>query len=687
MLPFLKKSAPASQRQYLFALEISPQTVKSAVWSVINDQTQVLAVGASATWDDKSEESLISACDQTLSDATSHLDPSGKVAVNEVILGLPPEWVERDKIRLNRLALLKRLAQDLELKPVGFVVTAEAVVKYLHHSEGVPPTAILLGFWPSELEVTLVRMGKVDGTEIVKRSSDLGSDVVEGLSRFPNVDVMPSRMLLYDSGLDLEETKQQLLQHPWQAPQKKLPFLHFPKVEILPSDFTVRAIALAGGTEVARAIGLLSPEVESDLGFVPDVDIRTVATIAQPAIETAEPVSGPPQPTEVKPRSVTWPKFKFSAAAIWGGLLALVVTLGLGYWYLPKAEVMVFVKPQNFQADFTMVADTSLDRVDVGGKAIPARELTVEVTANKTIPTTGSQLVGDKATGSVIISNALDSSRSLAAGTGLTSPSGLKFILNEAVTVASASGSAGNLTPGKATAAVMASSIGGDYNLAAGTVFRVGSHAITQLDAKNDIAFSGGSSRQAQAVAQEDVTSLRSQLTAELKSQAESKLTEQIADGQTVIAESITTETISQDFNHKVGEEATEVTLSLTVKATGIVVSKSDLQAVVDAQIKPSIPPGYTSVAQLEQSFAVTDTDADQVSLQVSVSAQLLPAVDQEDVIKKIRGRRPERAREYLQGLPAASQIDITITPRLPAFLTVLPRVSRNISLSIQPFE
>src|SRR3972149_2075124 len=109
-LPFLPKSAPAVSRKYLFALEISPQTVKSAVWSVINDKTQVLAVGAAVNWDDQGAESLTTACDQTLSDATSHLDPSGQVVVNEVIFGLPSDWVSEDKIRTNKLALLKEMA-------------------------------------------------------------------------------------------------------------------------------------------------------------------------------------------------------------------------------------------------------------------------------------------------------------------------------------------------------------------------------------------------------------------------------------------------------------------------------------------------------------------------------------------------------------------------------------------------
>ncbi len=713
-LPFFKKNPPPVSRKYLFALEISPQTVKSAVWSVVNDKPQVLAVGSAVNWDDKSADNLIAAADQTLSDATNHLDPSGKVDIEEVILGLTADWVQEDKIKHNFLAMLKDLGHKLDLKPVGFVITAEAVVKYLHHSESVPPTAILLGFWPQTLEVTLVRLGKIDRTEVVKRSSQMASDVVEGLSRFPNIDVLPSRMLLYDSGLDLEETKQLLLQHPWQAPQTRLSFLHFPKVEILPSDFTVKAIALSGGSEVAKAIGLLTvdaPETESepavtgsgeDLGFV-DMDIQSLPVRAPvPVVEaTAEPHPNLTPSTLAKSKlpkfnfslphitlpNFNLPKLRLSLAAALGILLLVIVGLGAAYWYLPKADVVVFVKPQNFQTTFELVADTRQQTVNVDAKTIPAQALTVEVSGDKTIPTTGSVIIGDKATGEVTISNALDSSRQLAAGTVITSPSGLKFLLNEAVTVASASGSAGNLSPGKAKAQVTAASIGTDANLTAGTVFRVDSLAVTQVDAKNEAAFSGGTSRQAQAVAKADIDKLKTELVGGLKDQAREKLLSQISDAQTVITESIATETISEDFDHKVGEEAADVKLSLAVKATGIVVAKADLQTIVDAQIKPQIPPGYTSVTEQNQSFKVKSTDQNKVVFDAQVTALLLPQFDTDQAIKGIRGKSPLRAKEYLQSFPVVAQVDMAISPRLPLALTTLPRVAKNISVSVQPFK
>src|SRR3989344_2992709 len=270
-LSFFKSTSPKpnGDREYLFALEIGHTQAKSAVWSVINDKPQVLAVGGTVTWDGQSEDSLLAACDQTLSDSASRVDESGKIQPEKVILGLPSTWIQAEKITTPWLKVLKTLSDKLSLKAVGFVITADAVIRAIQNSEGVPPTAIIIGVFQGDLEILLARMGKNAGTQVVKRSSTITSDVTEGLSRFINIDMLPSRMLLYDSGTELDQIRQTLLAHPWQAPQVKLPFLHFPKVENLPADFSIRSIALTGGFEVAESIGLIDASQPDDLAPTP----------------------------------------------------------------------------------------------------------------------------------------------------------------------------------------------------------------------------------------------------------------------------------------------------------------------------------------------------------------------------------------------------------------------------------
>lgn len=711
-LPFLKKPKEATPaRQYLFAIEISPGIIKGAVWTVANDKTQVVAVGHAVAWDDKSSDSLVAAVDESITDAANHLDPSGKLSPDQAILGLSATWVQDEKIVGNKLSLLKDMATKLELKLVGFVVTPEAVVKYLQFSENVPPSAILLGFWPQHIELTLVRLGKVLGIQLVNRSSNPADDVVEGLSRFANVDMLPSRMLMYDSGTDLEDVKQLLLSYPWQAPARKLPFLHFPKVETLASDYTVRAIALAGGTEVAKAIGLLAEDAPvsaptpapaaapaqaaipvgsslEDLGFVREGEIvetavpEETAVDEMPAYQSVPAKKGMPKMRVPKISLPSVGSFKLVIAAAL--LLVVVCGLGFAYWYVPKAQVDLFLSAKPLTKSFTLIANTKATSVDPSGPSIPAQLSLVTVTGNKSAATTGTKLVGDPAKGSVTILNSTDSTRTLPAGTVLTSPSGIKFALDSAVTVASGSGSVFNPQPGKATASATASQIGTDSNLSGGTEFRVGTFAATQLAARNDAAMSGGTSKQAKSVSKDDINALRSALLSDLKNKAHDQLTGQIDSDKTIITESITTDTVSEEFSNKADEVADNLSLKLTVKASGLVIAKSDLTQVVDAQLKPSIPDNFTQVGEPKQSFSVKKADKDTVQLQAQVSTNLLPHVDTNQIAFTITGKGQAQVRDYLQSLPSMSHFDLSITPNLPIIINTLPHVTKNISVSVK---
>ena len=672
----------------MLALEISPGVTKSAVWTVINSQTQVVAVSSPANWQPQKIDSLITAIDATISEASSRVDENGKIAINKVILGLSTSWIKDEKIDPEKMAWIRQICEKLKLTPVGFVVTFEAVIRFVQHKEGVPLTAITLGFWANDLEISLVRLGKIESSVTVSRSQNLTDDVVEGLSRFPSVDMLPSRMLLYDSGIDLEEVKQLLLSYPWLSPTRKFGFLHFPKVEILPADFTIRAIALSGGTEVAVSLGMLDkPEspmnevhrtetfVAADFGFTSE-DVHN-----KPAVTEAEVV---PVEVQVEKPKFTLPKFSlphpnihFSFPQIsfnfkWGInlLILLFVFIGLFIlvWTVPKAKVSLEFQAKLIEHSFVTELITQ----------------SVEASATETLSasTTGTKIVGDKATGSVSMSNALDIPKNFPAGTTIFSPSGLKFILDSDVLVASASGSAGNLVVGKSTAKVTASQVGTELNLSSGTIFRIGTFAVTQISAQNDQAFSGGSSREVKAVAKADVESLRNQILDKAKTNAKQQLMDKTT-SQKLILDSITTQTISEDLNHKIGDSADNVSLKLTVQSKGVVVDNIDLTKIITTEITPLIPSGFLSQSIEISNLSIKKSKGSVSQISVSAVAKVAPRIDSLDVIKEISGKSLDSARKYLQSLPSIVKIDIKISPSLPIITSRLPYRRERIEILI----
>ena len=478
-LPFFHKTQDSTEREYLLALEISPGVIKSAVWTVVNETSQVLVTGRTQPWDNTSSNSLVVATDASISGVTQNYK------VEKVIFGLSGDWLAGDKIDLEKMGWLRQLSEKLEFKPVGYVVTHEAITKFIQHSEGMPPTAILLGFWPHILELTLVRLGKIDGAVSISRSQNLTDDVIEGLSRLPKVDMLPSRMLLYDSGIDLEEVKQLLLSYPWLSPTRKFGFLHFPKVEILPADFTVRAIALSGGEEVAKSIGLIKPEeiVEEpkpNFGFTTE-DIVTTTVPSIPVPETvveAEVVTPKKKFTLPKFSLPPIPHFNLNLKLAWLLPIPILLLLVFGIWFLPKATVSINTTEKMLEHSFI----TTITVSDIEGEA----------SVSDIAAATGTKNIGDKATGTVTIVNGTSTPRTFVAGTQIISPSGLKFALDAQTQVASASGAVDNRVLGKATVKVTAVAIGPDSNLAAGTYLRIGTFAESDIVAKNDAAFSGG---------------------------------------------------------------------------------------------------------------------------------------------------------------------------------------------------
>src|SRR3989344_4257283 len=93
------------------AIEITPETVKSAVWQVVNAKTHVVTMGEIKEWDGQ-EASLLTAVDESLSVAFESIETEP----NQAVLGLPDSWINGTAINEESKKLLKSLATKLELK-------------------------------------------------------------------------------------------------------------------------------------------------------------------------------------------------------------------------------------------------------------------------------------------------------------------------------------------------------------------------------------------------------------------------------------------------------------------------------------------------------------------------------------------------------------------------------------------
>lgn len=728
---FTKINKKEEKISYFLAVEIDFEIVKSALWAVVEGETKIIKIGVFKKWDGETQDSLLEAVDYSISSACEECqeEPQG------VIFGLLPSWVEKEKIVSDKKEWLKYLCQKLSLKPLGFVVILESLVAYLKKEEGIPLNAILINLEENQVYVSLVVLGKVKGIKQVDRSEDLAADVKEGLARFGKIDNFPARMIVYDGNFDFEECRQQLVSFDW---QKDLPFLHFPKVEILAENKTIKAIALAGGAEVAKSLGFslkteekeksaeenVSPAINQSaqkLGFVEEKDILEIVS-QEEAREKKEKIYRQESKSEdlavlqTKEKESVFQKSSFNPfASIWQKVknffssffhffsfakktkfifilspFLFLLTIFIIFNFLFKARVLIYFKKEKIEKELSLTIDSKAEKINEKEKILPAIIQEIELQKSKTSPATGKKLIGEKAKGEVVIYNKTNINKTFSKGAILTGPHNLKFALTEAVDVASRSSESTEegeqILYGKAVAKVIALDIGSEANLSAGNVFTFKDYASAQFSAKNENPFSGGSSQEIKVVSSQDKKNLRDTLQKELKEEALEKLTEKTANDFILFPDSLKLEILKENYSKETGEEAEEFTLELKVKAKVFTYSKNDLVVLAFSLFQNELPDGFTFKAQ-DIEFQTEDlniTKDEKLNAKILIKINLLPKIEKEALISKLKGKKLEEAKRVLEPLPNFSSAKIEIYPNFFGFIARLPFWQNKIALELE---
>jgi hypothetical protein len=742
------------EKEYFFALLLEEGKVKSVLWLVEGEAVRVLRKGEDQLW--QNEEEILPVVDACLPPIYE-----GEKEPSRIIFGIPSYWTEGEGVNPAKIELLKRICREFDLTAIGFVIVPEAVAYYLKTVEGIPPTAILVGLGKKKITVTLVKLGKILGNEVVEKSGNLSEDVVEGISRFLPQEVIPSRIILY--GEEGKAEKEELMNFPWNN-FSELNFLHLPKVEILPSDFDISSVALAGGREVKKEEGInithlvkeevikeekkeeipketsvelkepffkeeekkeeLEEEKEKsflesefapqEFGFVLEKDIVEEKLSSREIIPPQKEV---PSSRETQPKKeISLPKINFSLfSGLFLGIknffskisfsflipkgvkkasiMEIIVLFFVGgffilaYWYLPKAEIILWVKPQIVEKNFTLKLDPKISAPKQAELVLPAEEAKVIINGQKKKTTTGSKLVGEPAKGEITIYNRTPQEKTFDAGTQIIGPNNLKFTLDEKVTVASESaGSDYTRIPGKAKVKVTAVAIGSEGNLVAGTEFSIANFSKSDYVAKNEEAFSGGTSREIQVVSKEDQEKLLKELTEELKSKALEELQKKVPSEKKLIEESLTWKIEEKNFDKKVGEEGDELYLNLKITFTALFFSEQDFQELAEKEIQKAIPPGFEyKPKETETQFTFKNiTKEGVVVFDAYFKASLFPALNLEAIKKNLAGKYSEVGRAYLGSLPQVDSYEAKIFPRFPGKLATFPRIAKNIKIEIR---
>lgn len=705
LLPIAKEE----KREFYWSLVIEPGWVQTGIWSIADGVAQVVSISPGAAWE--VEDDLVNAADTALSAAIQNL-PEEFGEPTKTVFGLPNSWVDKGEIKEEYLEKIKKICGELSLTPTGFVVVSEAIVHLIKSEEGAPANAIVLGIGKETLELSVFQLGKLIGASEVARSVSLVEDTIEGLARFSAKEPFPSRFLIYDGKEgELEEAKQALLDANWDE-NPNIKFLHTPKIEIIKPDQKILATSLAGASEIGQVSKVLeiSGEAEEekiqeqeenvvvpqeeikpeDLGFVVNEDISKIP-------EPTPVIQEPPKIAETPVRRRV-PKFNFGnllgylpKVPSFGGknflalgiFLAVLLTLIFaGWWFLPKATISVFVTPKTLEESVDLVVDSKASSSDFAKGVVAGKALEAEASGEKTISTTGTKLVGERATGVTRVQNGLASPINLPAGTVLSSANDLQFTTTKTSSVSAALSPS---SPGTANIDVAAANIGAEYNLAKDESFKVGNYPKADVDAVSVDNFTGGSSRQITAVSAEDQKRVEDELTEELIRKSKESLSAEISSEEIFLEGATIATPTSREFSHKVGDESENLKLSLVISATGLTVNNKELFEYAKGILGGKVPQGYILTEnELNVDFEIVKEDKGVYEVKARISASLLPDINKEEIAQKISGKYPKLVEAFLTSIPGFTRADMRITPRLPGFLRTLPHVAKRITVEVE---
>lgn len=711
-LPSQKKSTPA---EYYFGLSIKHGLVSGSVWGIEGNRVRIISVVDKKfhAGEDLSEnsDSLVESANIALDQALADFQPEPE----KILFGVPDSWLQDEELKPKFAKVLKRLTRELDVIPLAYVSTTHAICHLLQRQEGVPTTAILVEI-DDPVSVSVIKAGKILGIKEVPRGENLPRDIEKALLSFPDIEVLPAKILIFGKNDNLGHYKEEMVSFNWMG---QLPFLHLPKVEQLEKDISIKSLSFAGASEINPHIHLdhqtvpiatpkanISHKVLSEhdnLRHSPDEEYETAFSKGDVQEMNRRAVVAPPEPLRgvmpthgglldkfspgaIMPKSVPNPlKFFGNLGMTLVIPIVILVILVIAYVFLPKATVTVFVDPKVLEKETQIVADPKIASMDEANKQIAGKVIEATVNGTSKATATGKKQIGDPAKGTVVLYNKTAAPKTFSQGTVLVGPNNFNFTLDTSVNVASQSAVEGGISFGKATVNATASTIGPDGNLAAGKDLTIKGLAESDYGAKVDTAFSGGISKDVTVVTSDDQKKLLASLTAELKKKAQDEAQGKLTGDMKILDETFTEKVLKQSFSKNPGDQASEFSLTLNLSLQGTAYSDTDLKTIVGKLVETNVPEGYDlDLSRTETQATVSKVEKDgKVIFTAKYKAKLMPKLDLSKIKSSIIFKTPLQVEDILKANENVIGADIKISPQLPGPLQRLPILPQNINLEI----
>ena len=412
------------------------------------------------------------------------------------------------------------------------------------------------------------------------------------------------------------------------------------------------------------------PTVESTLADASDEQETQAAPVEQ---ETTEEPAFPSLP--LKPRRHALPFIVGALCVLGAGLLSAATLLLI---LAPSATVTII--PTSAQITATRTITVVSAHANIVQQQIPGRPLeTITLSQAKTVPATGTgHQQAQAAHGLVTFYNALPASQTIPAGEMLTGADGVAVVTLQAAWIP-----AGTLaTNGQVTVPAQALNVGPQGNIVANDLY--GKCCRDNVFVSNGPFHGGQNARSYQMVAQQDINEVASSLKASLDQGVQAALSQQVQSNETLVTPVPCTSSVTPD--HKVGEEAGQVRVTVSETCTGEVYNTSALHDLLTQTVTQEaarrLGNGYGLVGGLQTSITKATMNAHRgtATLQVKISSTWVYQFSQaqQDQIKLlIRGKSKDEAIALLLHMPGVQTVSIS-TKNGPTIPTDIQRIHLN---------
>jgi hypothetical protein len=356
-------------------------------------------------------------------------------------------------------------------------------------------------------------------------------------------------------------------------------------------------------------------------------------------------------------------RLRMALIALAGILLLVFLFLAMTVW--PKATITMKTEATPLGVDFSLTTSDKVPALDEAKHIIPAALKTSDLNNSQQVQATGQQNNGQKAAGSVTVSNCSNSPVSIPAGTGITQ-GGLAYITQKSLSLDSGNFTSGGVCKSSGSHVgstdIVAQIAGSKYNVS-GATFSVRSEVSGTGSA------SGGTDNIQTILSQSDVDAAKNKISDQDKNSFNDNFKKQLSDqGYYVIEPTLKAGDPAVNASPAVGQPAGTATVSIKITYSALVVKKDDLKKVVTDELNKQID-------QKKQKIGTDDVlknlsvDVQSLSsptvavLSLSEDTTAVPIIDVAAVKKQVAGQKVGDIKSILNGYPGVNDVSVKLSP------------------------